>query len=96
VGQVFGIEIGNRFTPIAAVPRLAAIEIDPQAPAPAYRDRIVGPVRGVLPHAVVKGIEEQLSAACTTEIAAFDEFTAPVGIERLAARAHRTIEAHAE
>jgi arsenite-transporting ATPase len=36
----------------------------------------VGPVRGVLPDGVVKGIEEQLSGACTTEIAAFDEFTA--------------------
>jgi arsenite-transporting ATPase len=33
-------------------------------------------VRGVLPDAVVKSIEEQLSGACTTEIAAFDEFTA--------------------
>jgi arsenite-transporting ATPase len=32
-------------------------------------------VRGILPDAVVKGIEEQLSGACTTEIAAFDEFT---------------------
>ena len=42
----------------------------------AYRDRIVGPVRGVLPDAVVDGIEESLSGACTTEIAAFDEFTA--------------------
>ncbi|NOU21320.1 MAG: arsenical pump-driving ATPase, partial [Methyloglobulus sp.] len=52
------------------------LEIDPQAAAQAYRDRIVGPVRGVLPDAVVKGIEEQLSGACTTEIAAFDEFTA--------------------
>ncbi|MFI4983396.1 MAG: TRC40/GET3/ArsA family transport-energizing ATPase, partial [Nevskiales bacterium] len=48
----------------------------PQAAAQAYRDRIVGPVRGVLPEAVVKGIEEQLSGGCTTEIAAFDEFTA--------------------
>ena len=28
------------------------------------------------PEPVVKGIEEQLSGACTTEIAAFDEFTA--------------------
>ncbi len=34
-----------------------------------------GPVRGVLPDDVVKGMEEQLSGACTTEIAAFDEFT---------------------
>jgi len=76
VGQVFGIEIGNHITAIPKVPNLAALEIDPQAAAQAYRDRIVGPVRGVLPDSVVKGIEEQLSGACTTEIAAFDEFTA--------------------
>ena len=76
VGQVFGVTIGNRIVAIDAVPRLSALEIDPQAAAQAYRDRIVGPVRGVLPDAVVKGIEEQLSGACTTEIAAFDEFTA--------------------
>lgn len=75
VCQVFGIEIGNRITAIQAVPNLSALEIDPQAAAQAYRERIVGPVRGVLPEPVVKGIEEQLSGACTTEIAAFDEFT---------------------
>lgn len=76
VGQVFGVNIGNHITLIPAVPLLAALEIDPQAAAQLYRDRIVGPVRGVLPDAVVKSIEEQLSGACTTEIAAFDEFTA--------------------
>lgn len=75
VGQVFGESIGNQITAIAAVPHLSALEIDPQAAAQAYRDRIVGPVRGLLPDTVVKGIEEQLSGACTTEIAAFDEFT---------------------
>lgn len=75
VGQVFGIRIGNHITCIPAVPGLTALEIDPQAAAHDYRDRIVGPVRGVLPDTVVKGIEEQLSGACTTEIAAFDEFT---------------------
>ncbi len=76
VGQVFGLSIGNRITVISLVPGLYALEIDPQAAAQAYRDRIVGPVRGVLPESVVRGIEEQLSGACTTEIAAFDEFTA--------------------
>jgi arsenite-transporting ATPase len=76
VGQVFGIPIGNKVTPIGSVPRLYGLEIDPQAAAQIYRDKIVGPVRGVLPENVVKGIEEQLSGACTTEIAAFDEFTA--------------------
>jgi len=75
VGQVFGVAIGNVFTPIAAVPGLTALEIDPEAAARKYRDRIVGPVRGLLPDNVVKSIEEQLSGACTTEIAAFDEFT---------------------
>ncbi len=75
VGQVFGITIGNQITIVTAVPNLSALEIDPQAAAQAYRDRIVGPVRGLLPESIVKGIEEQLSGACTTEIAAFDEFT---------------------
>ena len=76
VGQVFGITIGNHITGITSVERLFALEIDPQAAAQEYRDRIVGPVRGLLPENVVKSIEEQLSGACTTEIAAFDEFTA--------------------
>ena len=76
VGQVFGISIGNQITAIPQVARLSALEIDPQAAAQAYRDRIVGPVRNVLPDTVVNAIEEQLSGACTTEIAAFDEFTA--------------------
>lgn len=76
VGQVFGITIGNNITSVPAVPNLAALEIDPQTAAQLYRDRIVDPVRGILPETIVKGIEEQLSGACTTEIAAFDEFTA--------------------
>lgn len=76
VGQVFDTVIGNVVTSIAAVPGLFALEIDPQDAASHYRERIVGPVRGVLPEAIVKSIEEQLSGACTTEIAAFDEFTA--------------------
>ena len=76
VGQVFGISIGNRITAIPTVANLSALEIDPQAAAQLYRDKIVGPVRGKLPDEVVRGIEEQLSGACTTEIAAFDEFTA--------------------
>lgn len=76
VGQVFGIEIGNHITPIATVPGLSALEIDPEGAAAEYRERIVGPMRGVLPEKALKGIVEQLSGACTTEIAAFDEFTA--------------------
>ena len=76
VGQVFGTEIGNRVTVIPGVGGLDAIEIDPEEAAAQYRERIVGPMRGTLPEKALKSIEEQLSGACTTEIAAFDEFTA--------------------
>lgn len=76
LGQVFGVEISEEeATAIVAVPGLFALNINPEAAAQAYRDRIVGAVRNALPPEVVKGMEEQLSGACTTEIAAFDEFT---------------------
>lgn len=75
VGQVFGQTIGNQLTPIDSVAGLTALEIDPQAAAEQYRNRIVDPVKGLLPPDVVRSIEEQLSGACTIEIAAFDEFT---------------------
>jgi arsenite-transporting ATPase len=73
--QVFGVSIGDQPTPLLGVPGLFAINIDPEAAARAYRERVVGPYRGVLPDDAVAGIEEQLSGACTVEVAAFDEFT---------------------
>ncbi|CQJ05478.1 arsenical pump-driving ATPase [Yersinia massiliensis] len=75
VGQVFSQTIGNTILPVASVPGLSALEIDPQAAAQKYRARIVDPIKGILPDDVVNSINEQLSGACTTEIAAFDEFT---------------------
>jgi len=75
VGQVFETRIGNHITPILNVPSLDAIEINPEEAAAKYRERIVGPLRNVVPEIALKSIEEQLSGACTTEIAAFDEFT---------------------
>ncbi|MFA5983241.1 MAG: arsenical pump-driving ATPase [Methylococcaceae bacterium] len=86
ISQVFGLQIGNNIVDINIVPGLAALEIDPQAAAQAYRDRIINPVRNALPEAVIKTIEEQLSGACTTEIAAFDEFTALLTDSALTAR----------
>lgn len=76
LGQVFGVAVGERTpTELADAPNLFVLNIDPEAAAQAYRDRIVGPVRNALPAETVRGMEEQLSGACTTEIAAFDEFT---------------------
>lgn len=75
VGQVFSQTIGHRITDISTVQNLAAMEVDPMAAAQAYRDRVLDPVRELMPADVVSSIEEQLSGSCTTEIAAFDEFT---------------------
>ena len=75
IGQVFGLAIGNTITPIGSAPGLSALEIDPEAAADAYRERIIGPLRGTLPDAELDGVRESLSGSCTTEIASFDEFT---------------------
>ena len=83
IGQVFGQRVGTTVTPVEAVPRLSAVEIDPMQAAQTYRDRVLGPVRGLLPQDVIDGIEEQLSGGCTTEIAAFNEFTSLLTDETL-------------
>ncbi|VCX09201.1 Arsenical pump-driving ATPase [Klebsiella pneumoniae] len=75
VGQVFDLAIGNTIRPCDSSSGLSALEIDPQEAARQYRARIVDPIKGLLPDDVVNSISEQLSGACTTEIAAFDEFT---------------------
>ena len=75
VGQVFGVSIGNTITDIPAAPGLSALEINPEQAAAAYRERIIGPVRGLLPEKEIAAIAEQLSGSCTTEIASFNEFT---------------------
>ncbi|MHB8323869.1 MAG: arsenical pump-driving ATPase [Candidatus Dormibacteria bacterium] len=75
LSEVLGTELGGEPRPVAGTERLWALDIDPMAAAAAYRQRVVGPYRGILPDAVVAGIEEQLSGSCTVEIAAFDQFT---------------------
>jgi len=77
--EVLGQKLSGAPTPIPGVPNLLALNIDPEAAAHAYRERLVGPYRGKLPDAVVRGMEEQLSGACTMEIAAFDEFSRLLG-----------------
>ena len=66
-------------TPIIGQPGLWAMNIDPIQAAAEYRERIVGPYRGMLPDEAVQSIEEQLSGACTVEIAAFNEFSRIIG-----------------
>ncbi|CAM3510365.1 arsenical pump-driving ATPase [Aeromicrobium ponti] len=73
--DVFKTELTNNISAIPDVNGLFACNLDPEEAARAYRERTIGPYRGKLPESVVQTMEEQLSGACTVEIAAFDEFT---------------------
>ena len=77
--EVLGVSLNSAPTAITSVPRLAALNIDPAAAAATYREKLVGPYRGKLPDAILRSMEEQLSGACTMEIAAFDEFSRLLG-----------------
>ena len=77
--EVLGVELAEAPRAVPGAPGLSACNIDPEAAARAYRERVVGPYRGLLPAAALRSIEEQLSGACTVEIAAFDEFAALLG-----------------
>src|SRR5688500_7115635 len=77
--EVLGVMLDAAPKAVPGVPGLSALNIDPEQAARAYRERIVGPYRGVLPDTAVASIEEQLSGACTVEIAAFDEFSKLLG-----------------
>ena len=77
--EVLGVGLGSSPTAVPGVARLEAMNLDPEVAAQEYRDRMVGPYRGVLPDATVRSMEEQLSGSCTMEIAAFDEFSRLLG-----------------
>ncbi|GAE44136.1 arsenical pump-driving ATPase [Mesobacillus boroniphilus JCM 21738] len=73
--DVFDIEIGNDPVEVPSVANLSACNIDPEESARQYREKVISPYRSALPESVVATMEEQLSGACTVEIAAFDEFS---------------------
>ena len=77
--EVLGVSLSNTPTAVPGMGGLAALNIDPEAAARAYRERVIGPMRGILPEAALRSMEEGLSGSCTVEIAAFDEFTGLIG-----------------
>ena len=77
--EVLETKLTNEPTPIAGASGLDAMNINPVEAAAAYRERLIGPMRGLLPEAALRSMEEQLSGSCTVEIAAFDEFSGLIG-----------------
>ncbi len=72
--EVLGVTLDGPATRVPGVPNLHATNVDPVATARAYRERLLAPYRGVLPAAAIASVEEQLSGACTVEVAAFEHF----------------------
>ncbi len=75
IDEVLETRLSGEPTAVNGVENLFALNIDPRAAAAAYRAKAIDPYRGVLPDAVLENMEEQLSGACTLEVAAFDAFT---------------------
>ncbi len=74
LADVFEQPIGHRVSAIHAVPRLWAMEIDPDRATAEYTDRTLAPIRAIFPPEIVRVMEEQLASPCTAEVAAFDRF----------------------
>ncbi|MFW6347095.1 MAG: arsenical pump-driving ATPase [Cyclonatronaceae bacterium] len=72
--DVLETDITEKITPVSGLENLHAVNIDPEQSAEAYRNRVVSPLQHILPEAELAKMREELSGACTTEIAAFDEF----------------------
>ena len=75
LGDVFGTAVGPERSAVPGVPGLEVMNLDPDVAAAAYRERVIGPYRGVVSEEELEGIEEQLAGECTVEVAAFDQFT---------------------
>ena len=72
--EMLGTPLANTPRPVSGAPDLSAMNIDPEAAAEAYRQRVLEQMGPRATEAERATVHEQLSGACTTEIAAFDEF----------------------
>lgn len=73
--EMLGVPLSNQATPVPGVPGLSVLNIDPDAAAESYRQRVQARMAPDTTDAERATVREQLSGACTTEIAAFDEFS---------------------
>jgi arsenite-transporting ATPase len=67
--------VDENVKPVHGIENLYAINIDPEHSAIEYRNRVTKPLEGIASEDEIKKIREDLSGACTTEIASFDEFS---------------------
>jgi arsenite/tail-anchored protein-transporting ATPase len=74
--EMLGVALSNRPVAVPGVAGLQMLNIDPDTAAEAYRQRVLAQLEANASLEERQTVREQLSGACTTEIAAFDEFAA--------------------
>jgi arsenite-transporting ATPase len=72
--EMLGVPLSNQPVAVPGVPGLHMLNIDPDTAAEAYRQRVLAQLEATATSDERATVREQLSGACTTEIAAFDEF----------------------
>lgn len=73
--EMLNVKLSNHPIPVPGVKGLELINIDPDDAAQAYRQRVVDQMGELATKNEKSAVREQLSGACTTEIASFDEFS---------------------
>jgi arsenite-transporting ATPase len=77
IGDVLGEPVGDEVQPVATVPNLWAVKIDPHAAGEEYKARILEDARKQgRPPETLQAMAEELDSPCTEEMAAFDRFVA--------------------
>jgi arsenite-transporting ATPase len=76
--ETFGVKLNNRPREVPHVPRLMALNINPDLAAEEYRSRVIAPMLGTATDVEIAGLREQLSGACTVEVAVFHAFARTV------------------
>ena len=82
--EMLGVALSNQPVAVPGVPGLHMLNIDPDTAAEAYRQRVLAQLEASASDEERQTVREQLSGACTTEIAAFDEFAALLAGEGVA------------
>jgi arsenite-transporting ATPase len=80
--DVLECPVDEHIRQIRGAEHLHAININPENAAEEYRNRVIKPLSGMASKDEINKIREDLSGACTTEIASFDEFSRFVTGER--------------
>ncbi len=73
--EMLGVELRNTPVPVPGAPGLSVLNIDPEHAADSYRQRVLAQMGPDTSAEALSTVREQLSGACTTEIASFDEFS---------------------